>query len=97
MVQELPPGVMERLGFGLRPCLAKFNSRWYTELYRDMEIAEAWRDRPGQESTAQARSGIMWLSGNDGDPPTPMGLAIADMLAGHNLCEGILPVSCDGA
>jgi crotonobetainyl-CoA:carnitine CoA-transferase CaiB-like acyl-CoA transferase len=32
----------------------------------------------------------MWLSGNDDDPPTPMALAIADMLAGHNLCEGIL-------
>jgi len=32
----------------------------------------------------------MWLSGDDGDPPTPMALAIADMLAGHGLCEGIL-------
>jgi crotonobetainyl-CoA:carnitine CoA-transferase CaiB-like acyl-CoA transferase len=32
----------------------------------------------------------MWLSGDEGDPPTPMSLAIADMLAGHNLCEGIL-------
>jgi CoA:oxalate CoA-transferase len=32
----------------------------------------------------------MWLSGDEGDPPTPMTLAIADMLAGHNLCEGIL-------
>jgi CoA:oxalate CoA-transferase len=39
---------------------------------------------------AQARSGIIWLSGDDRDPPTPMALAIADMLAGHNLCEGIL-------
>jgi len=32
----------------------------------------------------------MWLSGDRGDPPTPMALAIADMLAGHGLCEGIL-------
>jgi len=32
----------------------------------------------------------MWLSGDEGDPPTPIALAVADMLAGHNLCEGIL-------
>jgi CoA:oxalate CoA-transferase len=32
----------------------------------------------------------MWLSGDEGDPPTPFALAIADMFAGHNLCQGIL-------
>jgi crotonobetainyl-CoA:carnitine CoA-transferase CaiB-like acyl-CoA transferase len=32
----------------------------------------------------------MWLSGDEGDPPTPFALAIADMLTGHNLCQGIL-------
>jgi CoA:oxalate CoA-transferase len=51
--------------------------------------AKQWRDRP-EDLLAQARSGIMWLSGDEGAPPTPMALAIADILAGHNLCEGIL-------
>ena len=32
----------------------------------------------------------MWLNGNGGEAPTPMGLAAADMLAGHYMVEGIL-------
>jgi CoA:oxalate CoA-transferase len=89
MVQNFRPGVMERLGFGYDK-VSQINSRLVYGIVSGYGNAEAWRDRPGQDLLAQARSGIMWLSGNDGDPPTPMALAIADMLAGHNLCEGIL-------
>ena len=39
---------------------------------------------------AQSRTGLVWLNGNGGEAPTPMGLAVADMLAGHSLVEGIL-------
>ena len=89
MVQNFRPGVMERLGLGYDQ-ISQINSRLVYGTVSGYGNAEAWRDRPGQDLLAQARSGIMWLSGNDGDPPTPMALAIADMLAGHNLCEGIL-------
>jgi CoA:oxalate CoA-transferase len=89
MVQNFRPGVMERLGFGYDK-VSQINRRLVYGVVSGYGNAEAWRDRPGQDLLAQARSGIMWLSGDDGDPPTPMTLAIADMLAGHNLCEGIL-------
>ena len=89
MVQNFRPGVMERLGFGY-DSVSQINSRLVYGIVSGYGNAKAWRDRPGQDLLAQARSGIMWLSGNEGDPPTPMALAIADMLAGHNLCEGIL-------
>ena len=89
MVQNFRPGVMERLGFGYDK-VSQINSRLVYGIVSGYGNAEAWRDRPGQDLLAQARSGIMWLSGDEGDPPTPMTLAIADMLAGHNLCEGIL-------
>jgi CoA:oxalate CoA-transferase len=89
MVQNFRPGVMERLGFGYDQA-SQINSRLVYGIVSGYGNAEAWRDRPGQDLLAQARSGIMWLSGDDGDPPTPIALAIADMLAGHNLCEGIL-------
>ena len=45
---------------------------------------------PGQDLLAQSRTGLVWLNGNGGEAPTPMGLAVADMLAGHSLVEGIL-------
>jgi CoA:oxalate CoA-transferase len=89
MVQNFRPGVMERLGLGYES-VSRFNNRLVYGVVSGYGNAEAWRDRPGQDLLAQARSGIMWLSGNEDDPPTPMALAIADMLAGHNLCEGIL-------
>src|SRR5690349_15497987 len=89
MVQNFRPGVMERLGFGY-DAVSKINSRLVYGEVSGYGNALAWRDRPGQDLLAQARSGIMWLSGNRDDPPTPMALAVADMLAGHNLCEGIL-------
>src|ERR1700741_5519970 len=89
MVQNFRPGVMERLGFGYDN-VSQINSRLVYGVVSGYGNADAWRDRPGQDLLAQARSGIMWLSGDDGDPPTPMALAIADMLAGHNLCEGLL-------
>ena len=89
MVQNFRPGVMERLGFGY-DSVSQINDSLVYGIVSGYGNAKAWRDRPGQDLLAQARSGIMWLSGDDGDPPTPMALAIADMLAGHNLCEGIL-------
>jgi CoA:oxalate CoA-transferase len=89
MVQNFRPGVMERLGFGFE-AVSKINPRIVYAEVSGYGSAKAWRERPGQDLLAQARSGIMWLSGNEGDPPTPMALAIADILAGHNLCEGIL-------
>ena len=68
MVQNFRPGVMERLGFGYDK-VSPINSRLVYGVVSGYGNAEAWRDRPGQDLLAQARSGIMWLSGDDGDPP----------------------------
>lgn len=89
MVQNFRPGVIERLGLGY-DAVREINNRVVYGVVTGYGNAEQWRDRPGQDLLAQARSGIMWLSGDDEDPPTPMALAVADMLAGHSLCEGIL-------
>jgi CoA:oxalate CoA-transferase len=89
IVQNFRPGVIERLKLDY-DALSKSNPRLVYGSVTGYGEAAAWRERPGQDLLAQARSGVMWLSGNEGDPPTPMALAIADMLAGHNLCEGIL-------
>jgi len=89
MVQNFRPGVIERLKLDY-DSLSKINPRLVYGSVTGYGDAAAWRERPGQDLLAQARSGVMWLSGDEGGPPTPMALAIADMLAGHNLCEGIL-------
>ena len=49
-----------------------------------------WKNLPGQDLLAQSRSGIVWLNGNGNDAPIPMGLAAADMFAGHFLVQGLV-------
>lgn len=49
-----------------------------------------WIGKPGQDLLAQALSGICWLNGNADQPPTPMGLSVADLFAGQLLVQGIM-------
>ena len=89
LVQNFRPGVIERLKLDYAS-VSPSNPRIVYGSISGYGEAGAWRDRPGQDLLAQARSGIMWLSGDEGDPPTPFALAVADILTGHNLCQGIL-------
>ena len=49
-----------------------------------------WAKLPGQDLLAQARSGLMWLNGDRDQGPVPFGLAIADLLAGSAIVQGVL-------
>lgn len=49
-----------------------------------------WAGKAGQDLLLQSLSGATWLSGNAGDGPVPMGLAIADIFAGGQLAQGIM-------
>ncbi len=89
MIQNFRPGVIERQGFGpdavraLNPTIVYGTISGYGE-------DGPWAGLPGQDLLAQARSGLLWLSGSRDDPPMPMGLAVADMLAGAALAQGVL-------
>lgn len=89
MVQNFRPGVIERQGFGYDD-VKVINPRIIYGSISGYGEEGPWKQLPGQDLLAQARSGLLWLTGSAGDPPMPMGLAVADMLAGHALCEGVL-------
>lgn len=88
VIQNFRPGVIERQGFGYDAVRALNPGVVYGAIsgFGDTD----WRDLPGQDLLAQARSGLVWLTGSRDDPPVPMGLAVADMLAGEALVQGIL-------
>jgi crotonobetainyl-CoA:carnitine CoA-transferase CaiB-like acyl-CoA transferase len=46
--------------------------------------------RPGQDMLMQALSGLLWLTGRDGDPPTACGIGIADQYTALHIVIGIL-------
>ena len=89
VIQNFRPGVAERLGIGPDALLAEHPGLIVGTISGYGETGP-WVDWPGQDLLAQALSGVTWLSGDADDGPVPVGLSIADMLAGHILAEGIL-------
>jgi CoA:oxalate CoA-transferase len=89
LVQNFRPGVIERLGLDYETVRA-INPRMVYGSISGYGEKGPWVKRPGQDLLAQARSGIMWLNGDDSDGPVPMGLAVGDMFAGAALAQGLL-------
>src|SRR5215210_2891408 len=89
LIQNFRPGVMERIGLDY-PLVHALNPRLVYATVSGYGLEGPWRDKPGQDLLAQSVSGLAWLNGNADQPPTPFGLAVADMLAGAHLAQGIL-------
>ena len=89
ITQNFRPGVIERIGLDYDN-VKKINPKIVYGTISGYGSEGPWRSLPGQDLLAQSRTGLVWLNGNGGEAPTPMGLAVADMLAGHTLVEGIL-------
>ena len=89
VTQNFRPGVIERIGLDYKN-VKKINPKIVYGTISGYGSDGPWSSLPGQDLLAQSRTGLVWLNGNGGEAPTPMGLAVADMLAGHTLVEGIL-------
>ncbi|KUF09904.1 CaiB/BaiF CoA transferase family protein [Pseudoponticoccus marisrubri] len=89
LIQNFRPGVIDRLGLGQR-AVAEINPRLVYCSITGFGTEGPWVARPGQDLLAQARSGLMFLNGDEGQGPLPFGLAIADVLAGTAIVQGAL-------
>ena len=89
LTQNFRPGVIERIGLDYES-VKKINPKIIYGTISGYGSKGPWSKLPGQDLLAQSRTGVLWLNGNGDQAPTPMGLAIADILAGHSLVEGIL-------
>lgn len=89
LVHNFRPGVMERLGLGYEEVRGSNPAIVYAR-------ASGWGPqgpRARQASVdliAQAAGGLMSRTGSGGDPPLPLGAAVADQLGAIHLCAGIL-------
>lgn len=89
VIQNFRPGVIERLGLAYED-VRKFAPHVVYGSVSGYGPDGPWARYPGQDLLAQARSGVMWLNGDEGQGPVPFGLAVADMFAGANLVQGML-------
>ena len=89
MVENFRPGVMRRIGLDYE-VVRTLNPRLIYGSVTGYGPEGPWVDFPGQDLLAQSLSGLVWLSGDRNQGPIPMGLAIADILTGAHLVQGLL-------
>jgi len=89
LIQNFRPGVIDRIGLGYE-AVSKVNPRIVYGSVTGYGSDGPWVDLPGQDLLAQSRSGFVWLNGDSDDGPVPCGIAIADILSGAHLVQGIL-------
>ncbi|MEZ4499956.1 MAG: CaiB/BaiF CoA-transferase family protein [Thermomicrobiales bacterium] len=89
MIQNFRPGVIERLGLAyddvrqINPTIVYGTITGYGQ-------EGPLRHKPGQDLLAQSISGLTWLNGDAHQGPVPVGIAVADLMAGAHLAQGIL-------
>jgi crotonobetainyl-CoA:carnitine CoA-transferase CaiB-like acyl-CoA transferase len=89
LMHNFRPGVMERLGLGYE-AVKKINPQLVYAEISGYGTEGPWKNLPGQDLLVQAVSGLAWLTNKQHDHPTPMGVAVVDILAGTHLAQGIL-------
>ena len=89
VLHNFRPGVMQRLGLDYETIKTINPTVIYAEV-SGYGNDGPWRDLPGQDLLLQAASGLTWLSNNQNESPTPMGVAVVDIMAGTHIAQGIL-------
>ncbi|MBE7559003.1 CoA transferase [bacterium] len=89
LLTNFRPGVMRRLGLDYENVRERNPRLVYGEV-TGYGRQGPWKDLPGQDLLAQCLSGLVWWNGTSAHPPLPIGLAIADIMAGANLAQGVL-------
>jgi CoA:oxalate CoA-transferase len=89
MIQNFRPGVIEKIGLGY-DVVRTLNPRLVYGEVSGYGSAGPWRGKPGQDLLVQSLSGLPYLNGDASQPPVPFGLAVADMMAGAHLVQGLL-------
>jgi crotonobetainyl-CoA:carnitine CoA-transferase CaiB-like acyl-CoA transferase len=89
MMHNFRPGVMDRIGLDYET-VKKINPQIIYAEVSGYGTEGPWKDLPGQDLLLQAVSGLTWLTNNSDEDPTPMGVAVVDIMAGTHIAQGIL-------
>ncbi len=89
MTHNFRPGVMEKIGLDYTS-VQSINPKIIYGVVTGYGNKGPWAGKPGQDLLIQSLSGLTWLSGTRTNGPVPFGLAVADMVCGAHLTQGIL-------
>lgn len=89
LIHNFRPGVMEKTGLGY-DALSALNPRLIYAEISGYGNAGPWKNKPGQDLLLQSLTGLTYTTGDADQQPVPFGIAIADILCGAQLVQGIL-------
>lgn len=89
VIHNFRPGVMEKTGLGYAE-VKQLNPRIIYAEISGYGKEGPWKNKPGQDLLLQSMTGLAYTTGNGNNGPVPFGIAIADILCGSQLVQGIL-------
>ncbi len=89
LLENFRPGTMDKFGVGA-DALLKENPRLIYAASTGYGSSGPHRDYLAMDITVQAMSGVVSITGNDGEPPLKSGPALCDMLGGIHLYATIV-------
>jgi crotonobetainyl-CoA:carnitine CoA-transferase CaiB-like acyl-CoA transferase len=89
LIHNFRPGVMEKIGLDHK-AVQQINPRIIYGEISGYGKKGPWKNKPGQDLLLQSMTGLAYTTGNGTNGPVPFGIAIADILCGAQLVQGIL-------
>jgi crotonobetainyl-CoA:carnitine CoA-transferase CaiB-like acyl-CoA transferase len=89
LIHNFRPGVMQKTGLDYAS-VKEINPRLIYAEISGYGKKGPWKNKPGQDLLLQSITGLAYTTGNGHNDPVPFGIAIADILSGAQLVQGIL-------
>lgn len=89
LIHNFRPGVMDKLGLGYTTA-KEINPRIIYAKISGYGKEGPWKNKPGQDLLLQSMTGLAYTTGNGDNGPVPFGIAVADILSGAQLVQGII-------
>ena len=89
LIHNFRPGVMDKLGLGYTTT-KEINPRIIYAKISGYGKEGPWKNKPGQDLLLQSMTGLAYTTGNGDNGPVPFGIAVADILSGAQLVQGII-------
>lgn len=89
LIENFRPGIMAKFGLDYESTRV-LNPRLIYATVTGYGTEGPWKSKPGQDLLLQSMSGLAYTNGNGDQPPTPLGISMADIFAGTHMVDGIL-------
>jgi len=89
LIHNFRPGVMKKTGLDFES-VKSINPRLIYAEISGYGKEGVWKSKPGQDLLLQSITGLAYTTGNGRNGPVPFGIAIADILSGAQLVQGII-------